>query len=231
MSDERRYQDDEVAAIFEAASAPLPTREEPADAAPPAGLTLAELQAIGKEVGIPAERIAQAAAALGSRWAPVPRRRDLGMPVTAAHVVDIPRPLTDREWSMVVTDLRETFGAWGKEGSHGETRVWRNNNLHAIVEPTATGYRLRLGTLKADGLAMNRVGAVGMAMGLVVLFAVRGEPAAIPGVLALGTAGAFAFLINAVRLPRWASLRERQMQGVAERTLSLLTSPPGAGAG
>jgi hypothetical protein len=228
MSDERRYQDDEVSAIFEAASAPLPSREEPADAAPPNGLTLAELQAIGKEVGIPAERIAQAAAALEHRRPPIPRRRDLGMPVTAAHVVDIPRSLTDREWSMVVADLRETFGAWGKESSHGETRVWRNNNLHAIVEPTATGYRLRLGTLKADGLAMNRMGAAGLVMGLVVAFAVRGDPAGMVGVLALGSVGVGAFLINAVRLPRWASLRERQMQGIAERTLSLLASPPGS---
>jgi hypothetical protein len=37
-------------------------------------------------------------------------------------------------------------------------------------------------------------------------------------------AGAFAF--NALRLPRWARLRERQMQEVAERTLALLGPTP-----
>lgn len=225
MSDERRYQDDEVAAIFEAAAAP-PTPPG-GDATPPQGLTLAELQAIGKEVGIAPERIAQAAAALDHRSPAIPRRTDFAMPVTAAHVVDIPRPLTDREWALVVADLRETFGAWGKESSHGDVRMWRNSNLHAVVEPTRTGgYRLRLGTLKSDGLAMNRMGAFGVTMGLIVAIALRGDPAAIPGVLALGSMGAGAFLFNALRLPRWARLRERQMQGVAERTLALLASPP-----
>ena len=221
MSDERRYTDDEVAAIFEAASRPVAPRDEPADPASPAGLTLARLQEIGREVGIAPEQIAEAAAALDRR-PPIPRRTDLGMPVSAAHLVDIPRPLTDREWSLVVADLRETFGAWGREGSQGETRMWWNNNLHAVVEPTQTGYRLRLGTLKADGFAMNRVGMVAMAMSVVVAFVVGGNADALPGVLAIGSMGAGVFAFNALRLPRWARLRERQMQEVAERTLALL---------
>ena len=224
MSDERRYTDDEVAEIFEAASKPVVQRDEPADPASPTGLTLARLQEIGQEVGIAPERIAEAAAALEMRRPPIPRRTDLGMPVSAAHIVDIPRPLTDREWSLVVADLRETFGAWGREGSQGETRMWWNNNLHAVVEPTPTGYRLRLGTLKADGFAMNRVGVAAIAMSLVVAFAVGGTPDAIPGILAVGSMGAGAFAFNALRLPRWARLREQQMQGVAERTLALLVS-------
>lgn len=226
MSDERRYTDDEVAEIFEAASRPVAPRDEPADSALPTGLTLARLQEIGREVGIAPEQIAEAAAALDRRRAPIARRTDLGMPVSAAHIVDIPRPLTDREWSLVVADLRETFGAWGREGSQGETRMWWNNNLHAVVEPTQTGYRLRLGTLKADGFAMNRVGLAAIAMSLVVAFAVGGSADAIPGILAIGSMGAGAFAFNALRLPRWARLRERQMQEVAERTLALLGPTP-----
>ena len=231
MSDERRYTDDEVAAIFEAASTPAQPREEAADPAPPRGLTLAELQDIGREVGIAPERIARAAAALDHRRPPLPRRTDFGMPVSASHIVDIPRPLTDREWGLVVADLRETFSAWGREGSSGGARMWWNNNLHAVVEPTPTGFRLRLGTLKSDGFAMNRMGAFGITMGLVVAIALRGDPAAIPGVLALGSVGAGAFVFNAVRLPRWATLRERQMQGVAERTLALIAATPAAAEG
>lgn len=222
MTDERRYQDDEVAAIFEAASTPAAASD---DARPANGLTLAELQAIGREVGIAPERIAQAAAALERRQPPIPRRTDLGMPVSAAHVVEIPRPLTDREWSLVVADLRETFGAYGAESSFGETRWWANGNLHAVVEPTRTGYRLRLATLKRDGLAMNRFGALGIAMGLVIAIAQGGDPAAIPGMVALGSVGVGAFMLNAVRLPRWARLRERQMKDVAERTLELISPP------
>jgi len=226
MSDERRYTDDEVAEIFEAASTPVVPREEAADPASPMGLTLAQLQEIGREVGIAPERIAQAVAALDRRQPPLPRRTDFGMPVSASHIVEIPRPLTDREWSMVVADLRETFGAWGREMSEGETRQWWNNNLHAIVEPTLTGYRLRLGTLKADGFAMNRMGMVGVVMSFFVAVALRGDPTAMPGILALGSMGTAAFALNAMRLPRWARLRERQMQAIAHRTLALLSAAP-----
>ena len=233
MSDERRYTDDEVAEIIQAASAPGVPREEPADPASPKGLTLSELQEIGREVGIPPDRIAQAAIALDHRQPPLPRRTDFGMPVSASHIVEIPRPLTDREWSLVLADLRETFRAWGNEDTRGETRMWWNNNLHAIVEPTRDGYRLRLGTLKADGFAMNRVGMVAIAMSLVVAFAVGGNTAGWPGMLAIGSVGAGALAFNALRLPRWARLRERQMQEVAERTLALLgpaasSAPTGA---
>jgi hypothetical protein len=228
MSDERRYTDDEVAAIFEAAT-PVAPREEPADPTSHRGLTLAQLQEIGREVGIAPERIAQAAAALEHRQPPLPRRTDFGMPVSASHIVEIPRPLTDREWSVVLADLRATFRAWGNEGSEGETRMWWNNNLHAIVEPTRTGYRLRLGTLKADGFAMNRVGMVAIGMSIVTAFAVGGNPNALPGMLAIASMGIGAIGANALRLPRWARLREQQMQEVAERTLALLAAGPTPG--
>ncbi len=61
MPDERRYQEDEVAEIFEAASVPAISRT---GAPSQEGLTLTELQAIGREVGIAPERIAEAAASL-----------------------------------------------------------------------------------------------------------------------------------------------------------------------
>ena len=54
MPDERRYQEEEVAEIFEAASAPTMSRT---GAPSQEGLTLAELQAIGRDVGIAPERI------------------------------------------------------------------------------------------------------------------------------------------------------------------------------
>jgi hypothetical protein len=222
MTDERRYSEDEVAAIFEAASSPPVSR---GDSRSPDGLTLTELQAIGREVGIAPERIAEAAVALARNPAPMARRRDFGMPLSAAHVVEIPRPLTDREWSLVVADLRETFAARGKESSHGETREWSNGNLHAFVEPTPTGYRLRLGTLKGDAFALNRMGAfaIGMAVVAAVASLLRGDPtAAVTGMVALGGMGAGAFALNALRLPRWVRLREHQMKEIAERTSALL---------
>ena len=222
MSAERRYNDDEVAAIFEAASTTPATRhEEPASHH---GLTLAELQAIGSEVGIAPEAIARAAASVEQLPPPLPRRRDLGMPVTAAHVVELPRALTDREWSLLVSDLREIFAARGTDSSRGEMRQWSNSNLHAVVEPTRNGWRLRLGTMKADGLALNRVSLMGLAMAAAMTVAVGGNPGAWRGVIMIGAIGAGALMLNAFRLPRWAKLREQQMQEVAHRALALIGS-------
>jgi hypothetical protein len=222
MADERRFQDDEVARIFEAASAPALPRGEPSTAD---GLTLAELQAIGREVGISPERIADAASSVVRSQPPVPRRTELGMPISAGHVVELPRALTDREWALVVADLRETFRARGKESSQGETRQWTNSNLHVFVEPTRTGYRLRFGTMKGDAVALNRMGAFGVAMGaLVALTPLVGGTAGgtMPGAVMLGSIGVGAILFNALRLPRWAGTREQQMKEIGERALALI---------
>src|SRR5512143_768395 len=123
MADQRRYDEDEVAQIFEAASTPAISRGRTPSTQ---GLTLTELQAIGKEVGIAPEQIAEAALSLERNQPPLPRRSELGMPMTVGYVTDLRRALTDREWAVVVADLRETFGAQGKESSQGETRQWSN---------------------------------------------------------------------------------------------------------
>ncbi|HEX2209982.1 MAG TPA: hypothetical protein VHG93_20065, partial [Longimicrobium sp.] len=76
MMDERRYEEEEIAEIFEAAASPRAS--EGRALAPASGLSLAELQAIGGEVGIAPERIAEAAAALDVRGGGAPRRTYLG---------------------------------------------------------------------------------------------------------------------------------------------------------
>lgn len=226
MTDERRYQEDEVAQIFEAASAPAVSRR---DAGSAHGLTLAELQAIGREVGIAPERIAEAASSLERSPRHVARRTDFAMPISAGRVIDLPRRLTDREWALLVADLRETFSARGKESSHGDTRQWTNSNLHAFVEPTATGYRLRIGTLKGDARPLNRLGAFGMAMGLVTFVAplLSGAAAAdVASALLLGGMGAGTLAYNALRLPRWAREREEQMDYIVDRARALIGAGP-----
>lgn len=226
MTEERRYQEDEIAEIFEAAAAAAPPSAPSRRGGRPAdGLTLAELQEIGREVGIAPERIAAAASSL-ERVAPTaPRRTELGMPIAVGRTLALPRPLTDREWGMLVTDLRETFGATGRVGEDGNARYWRNGNLHAFVEPTGGGYRLRLGTIKSSGVALNRMGAGGIVLGLIVLavLLLSGEPTTdLSAALLLGAMGVAAFALNALRLPRWADEREAQMESIVERTRALL---------
>jgi hypothetical protein len=231
MPDERTYGEEEMAEIFKAA-AQLP-RRTPAAAdstalAPARGLTLAELQSIGGEVGLAPEQVAQAAAALELRRGAL-RRTDLGLPVSVGRTVDLPRAPTEREWEMIVADLRETFRAKGRTSSHGEVREWNNSRLHAYVEPTPTGYRLRLGTTKGDAVSMNRMGAFGLLFSLVwlvVLFATGSldEGFFMPLVFALMGSGAI--VGNALRLPGWAAEREEQMEGIALRTRALLETAP-----
>lgn len=223
MADDRRYRESEIAEIFEAASAP-------GDAISPAGssegLTLSELQDIGREVGIAPDRIAAAAAQL----VPVPYRGPakqstvLGLPRSAGLSVDLPRAPTDREWDLIVTDLRETFGAIGRERSDRSSRQWWNGNLHALIEPTASGNRLRLGTVKGDAVVVTGIGIGGIVMAMVVFLAsvLGGDATDLVGALAIALMGAGALGFNALRLPRWARERQLQMESIAERTLALI---------
>jgi hypothetical protein len=97
MTDERRYGEDEVSEIFEATAAARPSSGS-AHPAPVRGLTLAELQEIGMEVGVAPGRIADAAAKVDRRRNATPAGTWLGMPVSAGRTMDLPRAPTDREW-------------------------------------------------------------------------------------------------------------------------------------
>lgn len=223
MTEERRYQEDEVAEIFEAAAA---DREPaPRSLSPAKGLTLAELQEIGREVGVAPERIADAATALDRRRSALPRRTDLGMPVSASRSVDLPRAPTDREWALLVGELRETFSARGQDRSSGELREWSNGNLHASIAPAEEGYRFRVRTVKGNAVALNRVGILALVMAVVMLMALAlsgglEEGLFIPLLFMMMGTGALAS--NAVRLPGWAREREAQMEYITARAQALI---------
>ena len=223
MTDERRYLEEDSKEIFEAAATAGDSNRHALSSAK--GLTLAELQEIGLEVGLSPERIADAATALELRRSVLPRRTSLGMPIAVGRIVDLPRAPTDREWELLVGELRETFNAQGKVGSSGSIRQWTNGNLHAYIEPTEAGYRLRLGTRKGSAPAMNMAGIAGMGFGMVMLIPLllTGELylTSLPPML-IGAMGAAAFLSNLVRLPRWARQREEQMEYIATRAKALL---------
>ncbi|MFV1988350.1 MAG: hypothetical protein ACC682_13800, partial [Gemmatimonadota bacterium] len=211
MADERRYGEDEVDEIFSLATRtgdarlPAPTVQE--------GLTLGELQDVGREVGLSPERVAEAASTLDARLETLPRATAFGAPVSVGRVIEVPRAATDREWQVLVSELRETFDARGRVASHGDMREWTNGNLHAFLEPTATGHRLRLGTRKTGATMVSAIGAVGLAAGLLLLVTAGLDEATfgtfratlIPAVVAL--AGGGMLTRNLLRLRRWADER------------------------
>ncbi len=246
---ERRYTDDEVAAMFaKAAEGPTPdspqtpgndgltlrdlqeigrevgiapeavTRAADALAAArrPRRLTLRDLQEIGREVGIAPDAVARAAQALAVARRPA-RRFALGLPISVERTVELKRRLTDDEWERLVVKLRETFDARGAMSGYGSFRQWTNGNLQALLEPTETGQRLRLRTVKGSarrgistGLAMIGASGAGALAGVL-----SGHPAtAAPGIGLMAAVGIGMLAAGVAPLPRWARLRARQMEAI-----------------
>lgn len=229
---QRRYDEAEVAAIFQRAAEAPPPSVNAGAAASAHGLTLAELQQIGREVGIPADAIALAARTVDP-VAPATSRSFLGLPIGVAHTVQLGRRLSDEEWERLVVDLRETFDARGRVTSQGSLHQWTNGNLQALLEPTATGHRIRFRTSKSDAVGMLVAGLGMMGFSLASLIAALskgalGDAGMVSSVGFLGLAGVVVFAMTAVRLPRWARTRRRQMEEVAARA-ALAAAPESEG--
>jgi hypothetical protein len=218
---DRRYSDDEVAEILARAS-----EKEQASRAqlqPAEGLTLAELQKIASEAGIAPDLVAQAARSIDEPRAQAPRLF-LGLPLGVARTVRLDRRLTDTEWERLVVDLRETFDARGVIRTEGSFRAWSNGNLQVLVEPDGEGQRIRFRTLRGQSRSLMIIGLGMLGVGAVsgLLSAVNGlTPAEFSQALSIVVAGAASFGIGALPLPRWARLRQRQMDELAEK----LTAP------
>src|SRR5438552_15435594 len=223
--DERRYNDKEIAAIFRAAAEAQ--QNPPHDVPRDEGLTLPDLQAIGREVGIPSDAVERAAQALDVRF-DATARTFLGLPIGVARTVNLNRRLTDQEWEQLVVQLRDVFNARGATRSDGSLRQWTNGNLQVLLEPTAAGHRLRFRTL--HGAARASIGgglaALGVTATVVVATAISGHLGdAIPGIVLLLATGMAMIVNGALRLPRWARLRGRQMDALAAQMASAPNKP------
>jgi len=224
---ERRYTEEEVTTIFHAAAEGPSTPTHDRSLAD--GLTLADLQAIGREVGLSPEAVAHAAQALEVRRGAV-SRKFLGLPIGVERRVALRRRLTDEEWERLVVQLRDVFKARGRTKSDGSLRQWTNGNLYVLLEPTPVGDRLRLGSLNGGASASLRLGLAALgATALLAIAGLLGGQATNLGTMVGLLAGGLALIANgALRLPGWARLRGRQMEDVAAQ-LSLpagTTSPP-----
>jgi hypothetical protein len=211
---DRRYDDDEAAEIFQkAAEGP---QSLPEQATRNEGMTLAELQDIGREVGISPEAVESAARSLEIRPS-VAARTVLGLPIGVARTIALNRRLSEAEWELLVVQLREVFHARGTVSSSGSFRQWTNGNLQALLEPVANGHRLRLTTTRGASLFSMRIGAAMLGLGGVAAIAAAfagNLSAAVPGVVILSLTGVFSIANGALRLPRWARLRARQMEAI-----------------
>jgi hypothetical protein len=221
---DRRYDDDEVAEIFrKAAEGP---QSLPRQAARNEGMTLAELQDIGREVGISPEAVEGAARSLELR----PRgavRQFLGLPIGVGRTIALDRRLSEAEWERLVVELREVFHARGTVSSNGSFRQWTNGNLQALLEPMGNGHRLRLTTTRGASIFSLRVGVAMLGLGgiMSIAAAIAGNlNGSLPGIAILSLFGIGAIASGALPLPSWARLRARQMEEVTSQ-LALETGP------
>jgi len=224
---ERRYSDDEVAAIFEKASQASPSPMMAA--ARTEGLTLAELKEIGLEVGISPEAVAIAARSMDGDVLARPAKL-LGLPLSVHRTVELDRAVTDAEWERLVVQLREVFNARGTTSSSGSLRQWTNGNLQALLEPVAGGHRVRFSSLNGSARASIGTGLLmaGVSVAVAVAGAVGGHlGASMPGVALFAVMGAGMLANGALRLPGWARLRGRQMDAIAAGLLRADSSDQG----
>ena len=124
--------------------------------------------------------------------------------------------------------MREVFNARGRTRSDGSLRQWTNGNLQVLLEPTETGHRLRFGTV--HGAARAAIGAGFAVLGVSAIVAISSALGGyfgdtIPGMALMVFAGLGMITSGAVRLPRWARLRERQMEALAAK-VALRNDPP-----
>lgn len=146
MTDERRYSEAELHAIFERAA----KRQEEAhraEASSRGQLTLAELQEIGAASGIDPAHIAAAARELVAE-PPKDVHTFLGAPTEVERTRLLPGTVSDTAWAQMVAEVRRTFDDDGSIGQIGEMREWTavkrmNSNtgtaMRLSLEPTGDG--------------------------------------------------------------------------------------------
>jgi hypothetical protein len=224
MSKDRKYQDHEVRQIIDLA---IGQEDAPSPSLPMGdGLTLVQLQEVGREVGLSPNRISQAVAAFEQRGVVLPRAKALGLPISVGSVVSLPRSLTDREWERLIAELRTTFDAKGEVTSHGSLREWSNGTLHAFLEPAETGYRLRLTDSRAAALGAGTLfGGFFLTLGVLIFLVLLGREDAgfkilFPLFMSAGGAGIMA--LGALTTPGWARVQEKRMEHISTFTTSLL---------
>ena len=219
---DRRYSEDEIASIFKQAA--FEHKLSLGKVAHSQGLTLAEIQEIGKEAGIPSEFIDRAAIEFDRDVVKHPHKKTLGFPVSVGRTINLPGNFTNDDWDALVSDLNDTFHAQGEIRVEGSRRRWNVGNLQVLVEPADRGHRLRLQSLnetKRSTLLMSTI-FIGMGIFFTLLIAAKGDFLDLSKIVfaaSFGLIGLGIFGYNAFQLPKWCAERSTQMDGLAKRAL------------
>lgn len=237
MSD-RVYSEREVAAIIERAV----ERQEEAQrqTGPEAGLTLAELEKLGTEVGIAPLHLRAAAAELAAGGA---GSRQSGRSATHVYVERwLPGRLNLDAWEDAVAEFQNRFGtsmgAWygqpsgGLHQQIGHTHEWSHTNALGIetrVAVSARGDRVRLRLAQKLGHARSEV--EGPLYGALAAFLLAFLPALATGsaaAVAAITVAAFVLFSGLIYVAdrAWRQKKHRALETLADELGARLVVPP-----
>lgn len=227
---EQRFTEAEVAAIIQRATSWSEPRRQPVP--PGEGLSLDQLQEIGRDIGIAPNVIAGAADAVKDSGTTV-IRRFLGLPLRLERNVRLRRDFSEDEWDQVVADLREIFDAAGVLNEDGSLRQWSNGNLQVVLEVNAITKRIRLRTFKGNalvllGAGLGICGAASAALAATFLNNAATDRRLVTVLAFMIAAGAAIVGVTALSLGPWARRRREQMSEVAARVIALDRSQPPA---
>lgn len=218
MSKERRYTEQEIASIFKQASE---DQQAAAHLAAHEGLTLSEMEAIGRDAGIRPEFIARAAAAMNKKVAAPAPDKALGLPVSVSRIVDVAGEFTDASWQQLVTDLHDVFGVTGRVSQNGAMRIWEHDRMEVTVEPSGNGYRIRMRSMHDLYMSGLYGGLMLLVMGLFFLLVVasKGDLLTAKGIFVsmFSVVGTGAMGLSATRLRHWRKTQEKNMDTIVSR--------------
>ena len=218
-----RFSEEEARRIF-ARAAERQQASEPASE----GLSLDELQEVGRAAGLDPAHVAAAVAEVrGARPAAPPATfLGVGVEVRASRVLS--GPVTDEAWEQMVARLRRTFGSKGTPTDVGRVREWTsgpNSTLLVTVEPgdPAGGAVVTMQTSKKSASSQYRV-IFGVFGAMAVFFALlgtlqggAGEPAFWTFIGALVAAAVGVPLIGRQGYARWAERRQGQFDALLDQ--------------
>lgn len=215
----RRFSEEEAERVFARAA-----ERQHAHAAPPDGLTLAELQQIGREAGLDPAHVSAAVAETDALGAVAPSATYLGVPLEPRASRLLVGEVYDETWEQMVNRLRRTFRSKGAPVELGRVREWSSglqSNLHVSLEPAEGGTLLTLETSKAEtarGLASLPASAGVFVVLLSLLFGFGDFDLTVwivPLLLVLGTA--VAVVAGRQSLAAWSEKRQAQFDALLDQ--------------
>lgn len=226
-----RFSDDQVRLILARAAADTTSSEALAHAD---GHSLAEIERIAAEAGIPQDAVRRAAAVVASgATAPTTiERRSLGIATWFSRRLQAGRRVTGRDWKRIVARLRVLRDAKGNTRDDDSLREWRHRTLRVVVESAPTGDIIHLSARESQPLAVAGVGVILGIFGLAITAFFLGLPATEQARLlwVLGTPvmgiGAVMIGTNVLSLRRWSREHAQLLDTLAEELPRLLDGPP-----